>query len=195
MQLSEIHKGHLLIATPEIDSGIFFRTVILICEHSDKGSLGVIINKSIDLIMPSELLEIQAVLNPNLTFCASGPMQTNQLLLLHSEADKVEESLTSNGAQNTLEICEGVYLGGDLSFLQKSAIDTDGPYLKLCFGYAGWGPQQLEKEFSSGSWLLHPAKASHVFQVSPEELWRQLLREMGGRYAMLSMIPDNLSLN
>jgi len=65
----------------------------------------------------------------------------------------------------------------------------------LCFGYAGWGEGQLEREFLDGQWFLHQASARHIFLTSPEKLWQTLLREMGGKYTTLSMIPENLSLN
>lgn len=182
----EIFKGYFLIATPEVDSGIFFRSVILICEHNSSGTLGLVVNKTLDLTLPSEILDLGEIQNPNMVICTSGPVQTNQLLLLHS-SDEIPE--------HTLEVLKGVYLGGDLEFLQKAASDSSGPSLRLCFGYSGWSPGQLEKEIVSGSWFVTPATKAHVFETPPSNLWRDLLREMGGRYATLSMIPDNLSLN
>jgi putative transcriptional regulator len=86
-------------------------------------------------------------------------------------------------------------LGGDLQFLQESILDPQGPHIHLCFGYAGWGTGQLEREFLDGHWFLHPANAQHIFHIPPEKLWQALLREMGGKYATLSMIPEDLSLN
>lgn len=184
---NEILKGHFLISTPEIDSGIFFRSVVLICEHNASGTLGLIVNKTLDISLPGEVLDIGEINNPHLTICTSGPVQTNQLMLLHNSS--------SIGEGNTLEICRNVYLGGDLEFLQRSASDDHGPHVKLCFGYAGWGAGQLEREFISNSWFVHPALERHVFETPSDQLWRTLLREMGGRYATFSMMPDNLALN
>lgn len=186
MNPAEILKGHFLISTPEIDSGIFFRSVVLLCEHNSGGTLGVVVNKPLDLSIPQELLELGEIANPNLTLCNSGPVQTNQLMLLHSGQKDL---------QNTLEVADGVFLGGDIEFLQKAVADPQGPYIKLCFGYAGWSPGQLEREFIDGSWLLHPARSCHIFHTPAKLLWRTLLQEMGGRYATLSMIPDDLTLN
>ena len=98
--------------------------------------------------------------------------------------------------QQTLNICDGVYLGGDLQFLQESITDETGPdIIYLCFGYAGWGAGQLEREFLDGSWLLYPSSSHLLFHVPPEKLWQTLLKEMGGKYATLSMIPEDLTLN
>ena len=95
----------------------------------------------------------------------------------------------------TLQVCDGVFLGGDLQFLQEVITDAQGPAVHLCFGYAGWGAGQLEREFLDGGWYLYPASKEHIFDIPPEKLWQSLLREMGGKYATLSMIPEDLSWN
>lgn len=183
---SQIQKGTFLIATPDIETGIFFRAVVLVCEHNANGSFGLVINKNLDLELPEEIMNIHSLANPHVGIRAGGPVQTNQMMLLH----------TSEVAPNqTMQLCEGVYLGGDLQFLQDAITDEHGPEIYLCFGYAGWGAGQLEREFMDGNWLLHPATLNNIFHIPPEKIWQQLLREMGGRYATLSMIPEDLSLN
>lgn len=183
---SQIQKGTFLIATPDIENGFFFRGVILICEHNANGSFGLLINKSLDLELPNELLDLKEMSHSHIGVRAGGPVQTNQMMLLHN-ADSLESQ--------TLKISEGIFLGGDLQFLQDSLMDPEGPSIYLCFGYAGWGTGQLEREFLDGHWFLHPATPHLLFEVAPEKLWQTLLREMGGKYATLSMIPEDLSLN
>ena len=183
---THIQKGTLLIASPELESGLFFRGVILVCEHNPAGSFGLLINKALDIELPEEVLNVSEIANPHVHLRAGGPIQTNQMMLLHT-SDTIE--------QETLKICEQVYLGGDLKFLQEIIGQEEGPDVHLCFGYAGWSSGQLEREFLDGSWFIHPASRELLFKVPPEKLWRHLLREMGGKYATLSMIPDDLSLN
>jgi putative transcriptional regulator len=183
---SHLTKGTFLIASPDIDMGIYFRSVILICEHNPSGSFGLIINKSLNIELPEEIVNIKDLANPHVAVRAGGPIQPNQMMLLHS-SDQIPEQ--------TLKICNGVFLGGDLQFLQESISDPNGPHLRLCFGYAGWGAGHLEREFLSGNWFLHPASDRYIFEVPPEKIWQSLLREMGGKYATLSMIPEDLSLN
>lgn len=185
MVYSHIQKGTLLISSPDVESGIFFRAVILVCEHSPNGSFGLVINKKLELELPEEIVNMESLENPNVRILAGGPVQTNQLMLLH----------TSEQEANTLEICEGVFLGGDLRFLQEALSQGTGPAVDLCFGYAGWGAGQLEREFLDGGWFLTPASQRLVFHVTPDKLWQTLLREMGGKYASLSMIPEDLSVN
>ena len=183
---TQIQKGTFLIASPEIENGIFFRGVLLICEHNPTGSFGILINKALELELPEEIISLSNLSNPRVQLRAGGPVQTNQMMLLHTSDDTT---------QQTLNICEGVHLGGDLQFLQDILGEENGPYVHLCFGYAGWTAGQLEREFLDGSWLIHPATKQHIFHTPPEKLWRTLLREMGGKYATMSMIPDDLSLN
>lgn len=183
---SQIQKGTFLIATPDIDSGVFFRSIILVCEHNANGSFGLIINKPLNLDLPEEVINVKNLTNPHVGVRAGGPVQTNQMMLLHTSADI---------PQQTLSVTEGVHLGGDLQFLQEALTDENGPEILLCFGYAGWGAGSLEREFLDGQWYLHPASLRHIFHVPPEKLWQTLLREMGGKYAPLSMIPEDLSVN
>jgi putative transcriptional regulator len=183
---SHLAKGTLLIASPEIDSGIYFRSVVLICEHNAGGSFGVLINKPVMMELPEEILNMKEINNPNVEMRAGGLIQPNQMMLLHS-CEEIPDQ--------TLKVCNGVCLGGDLQFLQESINNPHGPSLRLCFGYCGWGPGALEREFLSGAWYLHPASARHIFDIPADRLWQSLLREMGGKYATLSMIPEDLSLN
>lgn len=183
---SNIAKGTFIISSPDIDSGIFFRSVVLICEHNANGSFGLIVNKRIDLELPEEIISAQHLENHRIGIRAGGPVQTNQMMLLHT-SDKI--------ADQTLLISDGIYLGGDIQFLQEVIAEENGPPVLLCFGYAGWIAGQLEREFLDGGWFLTPAKTRHLFDTTPEKLWQTLLREMGGKYATLSMIPEDLSLN
>lgn len=183
---SHIEKGTFLISTPDIDTGLFFRSVILVCEHTPEGSFGLVINKSLDLELPGEIIDVQSLANPHVGIRASGPVQTNQMMLLHTSPKNMDQ---------TLEICDGVYLGGNLEFLQETLVEEKGPYIYLCFGYSGWGGGQLEREFLDGNWLIYPSSKELIFDTAPDELWQTLLRKMGGKYATLSMIPEDLSLN
>jgi len=183
---AQIQKGTFLIATPDIEGGIFFRAVILVCEHNPNGSFGIVINKSLAIDLPEDIINIEELANPNVQIRAGGPVQTNQMMLLHT---------SPRIPQQTLEISESVHLGGDLQFLQECIADPSGPSIFLCFGYSGWGAGQLEREFLDGHWFLYPATEKHIFHTPPEKLWQTLLREMGGKYATISMIPEDLSLN
>jgi len=183
---SELKKGTFLIASPEIHDGIFFRSVVLLCDHSPVGSFGIIINKSLEIDIPEEMLNREELADTEISIRAGGPNQPNQIMLLHTH----EQNSDSN-----LQICDGVYLGGDMECIHEMTNSPTSPSLLMCLGYSGWGAGLLEREFLSGAWYLHPASKSHVFETPPEKLWQTLLREMGGKYKTLSMIPEDLELN
>ena len=137
---NSLKKGALLIASPEITQGLFTRSVLLLCEHSPAGSFGLIVNKPIDVELPEDLIDLKSSTNPNIYTRAGGPIQQNQMMLLHS----------CNSLPQTLCLCDGVFLGGDLEFLQESLANQSGPSVLLCFGYAGWGPGLLERDYMGG---------------------------------------------
>jgi putative transcriptional regulator len=181
-----VHKGDFLIANPEIENPLFFRGVMLICEHNISGSFALLINKPLHLELPEEIINLTSSANKNISIRAGGPVQTNQMMLLHSiNAPK----------QQLLNVTEGVYLGGDIQFLHELLEDENEPNVFLCFGYAGWANGQLEKEVLEGSWFTSPATKELIFNADPKQLWRQLLLQMGGKYATLSTIPEDPSMN
>ena len=105
---SNLNKGALLVASPDLE-GAYYRTIILLCEHSSGGSFGLILNKSLEIELPEDLLNLKEMANQRVHVRAGGPIQPNQMMLLHSSNEIPDQ---------TLRICEGVYLGGDLPFLQ-----------------------------------------------------------------------------
>ncbi len=183
---SRLDKGTMLISSPDLDQGILFRSVVLLCEHTSAGSFGVIINKPLEIEMPEEIAVLQQRNSHPLEIRAGGPIQTSQMMLLHS-SDSIPNQ--------TIEICPGVYLGGDLQFLHDAMSSTNSTSLCLCFGYLGWTGGQLEQEFMDGDWFLYPGSAEHVFDIHPDGIWKRLLHSMGGRYATLATIPEDVSLN
>lgn len=180
-----LKKGALLIASPEISQGLFARSVLLLCEHSPQGSFGLIINKPIEVELPEDIIDLKNSQNPKVQTRAGGPIQQNQMMLLHS----------CKNLPQTLPLCDDVYLGGDLEFLQSSISNENGPSVLLCFGYAGWGPGLLEKDYMSGIWMASSSTHDYIFKTAPEKLWQKTLLDKGGKYASLSMIPEDLSSN
>ena len=184
---SELKKGTFLIASPNREEGIFFRSVVLLCDHSSVGSFGLIINKPLEVDQEQDLLELGDLSESNIYIRAGGPKDPHQMTFL--------QNLESDDHSNSSKMCKGVYLNGDIDTLNiESEVENPHPTL-LCFGYGSWNAGILEKEFLNGAWFLHPAHSHHVFETPPELLWKTLLREMGGKYKTLSMIPEDLELN
>lgn len=182
----DLKKGALLIASPDLEDPLLYRSVILLCDHSNIGSFGLILNKPVDVEFPEEILKFDETSNPTVQMRSGGPMQPSQMMLIHS---------SPNIPDQTLEVCPGVFLGGDLEFLQASVRNTGGPSILICFGYMGWSIGQLEQEFLSGDWFLAPATNELIFETDSGNLWQAALQTLGGKYASLSMLPPDLSLN
>ena len=183
---SIVKKGYFLIANPEIENPLFFRGVMLVCEHNNSGSFALLINKPLDLELPEEIVNLSTAANKNVSLRAGGPVQTNQMMLLHSVTAE---------QQQLLKVTDDVFLGGDIQYLHDLMEDEASPQVFLCFGYAGWASGQLERECLEGSWFLYPASKELVFDTPPEKLWEKLLLSMGGKYATLSTIPEDPSVN
>ncbi|MDJ0652018.1 MAG: YqgE/AlgH family protein [Simkaniaceae bacterium] len=179
---AELKKGTFLIASPNIEEGIFYRSVVLLCDHSPVGSFGLIVNKPLDVQLEEDFFGL-AGSDTQIDMRAGGPNQPNQVMLIQDQRRDEETSL---------QICEGVYLNGDVESIQeKERI----PQTLLCFGYGGWASGALEREFLSGAWFLFPATKEHIFNSPAAKLWQTLLREMGGKYKTLSLLPEDLELN
>lgn len=183
VSFADLKKGAFMIASPDFESGIFHRSVVLLCDHSAQGSFGLIVNKPLEVEGEEGVLQME---NGERQFemRASGPNEPSQIMLLQSQS--VDEEVS-------LEICPGIYLNGDLGILQDE--EDEIPQTILCFGYGGWVAGALEQELLAGAWFLRPAKKEHIFDLPPERLWQTLLRELGGSYKTLSLMPENLELN
>lgn len=185
-QNHELTRGLFLIASPGVDHPFYKRSVLLLCDHTPAGSFGLAINKPFETkVLDSLLTEVDLPMIEELSTRSGGLMQMSQMMLLHT-SDEIKEQ--------TLQVAHDIYLGGDLDFLEKQVVKNKEQLL-LCFGYSGWNPGQLEREFSEGNWFAFPANAHYLFEVPIEKLWQTLLYDMGGKFRSLSTIPEDLSLN
>lgn len=176
-----IQVGKLLIAEPFMDDVHFKRALILICDHHSEGTLGFIINKSLNLKVSDLISDF-----PDFDAVAyyGGPVQNDTIHFVHTVGDLI---------QNGLEISKGVFWGGDfnqLKFLiQNELISPE--QIRFYIGYTGWSVGQLRDEVEVKSWLLTEGDSRYVFSTeSTEELWRTALRSKGSHYMAIADILD-----
>lgn len=177
--------GALLVAEPPMADPNFKRSVVLLCQHSDEGSFGLVLNKP----SPMQLSEVSGLKLPaGLQLGLGGPVQPDSLHFLHPFGDEID---------GALQIAEGIWWGGNMESLLEVIGDerVDALDVRFFLGYSGWGDGQLEEEVVDGGWIVLPATDSLVFSEGDDELWRQILRELGGEYALLSTFPDNPRMN
>ena len=159
--------GRLLIARSQV-GGLFAESVIVLVDHGAHGSLGLIVNRPLELSVDELLPELPAARGHAEPAYLGGPVAQGQLLLL------VRASEPPPGSALVLE---GVHVSGSRETL-GALLETPGPGVELraYVGYAGWAPGQLDAEIARGDWLVAPADAAAVFTRAPERLWRELLR-------------------
>ena len=176
--------GKLLIAEPFLADPNFARTVVLLCEHGDSGTVGFILNRSTDLTLGDLLPELYT---PSLMIYQGGPVQMDTLHMVH----RVPLSLGGNS------IAEDIYWGGSYEALQEmvqnDAYNADD--MRLLVGYSGWSEGQLEKEMEEGSWLVTDATPHLLFDTRPEDIWKEAIKLLGKEYAFLANMPLNPQLN
>jgi putative transcriptional regulator len=174
-------RGSFLIATPTLTERTFRRSVILLCEHAEGGSLGVIVNKPLDLTVDKllgylELGPVPSSRGQQAVFFG-GPVRPEGGLVLHSPPARWGSTI-----QVTPELCI-CYTRDILEAIARG----EGPerYL-VALGYAGWGPRQLEHELTENAWLLAPSRADLVFEAPVEERWRTAASLLGIEPGQLS---------
>ncbi|MCY1080551.1 YqgE/AlgH family protein [Archangium lansingense] len=167
----------LLVATPQLTDSNFRRSVILMLEHSEGGSMGLIINRGAALTLgelaKNQSLEI-APERVNQPVFMGGPVENHRGFVLHNDERVTEKH----------EVVPGLFLSLTLDTLGP-LLKNPAAHLRFCLGYAGWGPQQLESELSAGSWLYAEASARPVLEGDPGLLWDSTIRSIGVDPAML----------
>jgi len=183
--MKDLEKGKLLLAEPFAEDAHFVRSAVLLCEHNEKGSLGFILNKPVDI-------EIESLFTEFPDFDAhvlyGGPVATNTLQYIHNVGDLLEGSL---------EIIPGLYWGGDfekLKFLIESKLILSDN-IKFFLGYSGWSEGQLEEEMNKGSWIISDMDANYAFKNKSLALWKTILENKGDNFTVIAQIPEFTSLN
>jgi putative transcriptional regulator len=176
-------RGHLLIAGPRLLDPNFWRTVVLVGEHTEEGALGVVLNRSSETPVDEALPELALLAEEMGTVHVGGPVQPSAVVVLadFADADDAESLVVESVGFLPAEI-EPDTLGE----LRRA---------RVYVGYAGWGPGQLDGELEDGSWIVEPAKPEDVFTDDPDGLWSDVLRRKGGPFTLLAAMPPDPSQN
>lgn len=167
--------GKILIAMPGMQDPRFERSVVFLCEHSENGAMGLIVNKPTPEVDLSELMEnlgIESEDEPSdVQVHFGGPVDNGRGFVLHSP-DYGENS-------STLQVTKDVGMTATLDILEDIASGRGPEKAILALGYSGWGPGQLENEFRANGWLVCDAGADVVFLDDPDSKWVAALKAMG----------------
>jgi len=177
--------GKILISEPFMFDYYFKRSVILLAEHNEDGSFGVIINKPMSV-------DFNEVIKDFPDFSSKvylgGPVKTDSLFFIHTMGDLIEDSLP---------IVEGLYWGGDLNQVKEMMLlnQVDESKLRFYIGYAGWSPKQLDQELKRDSWVVSTINSVQIMESDPESLWKDTLLKLGGEYKMWTKYPTEPTMN
>jgi putative transcriptional regulator len=175
-----------LIATPAIKDPIFASSLVYMCEHSESGSMGLVINhettQSLDDVFQQLDIQCENDTIKNQPVYVGGPVQLEQGFVLHSNAGHW---------QNSVEVSNGIHLTSSLDILQAVA-NGKGPqdYLVI-LGFSGWASGQLESELQQNSWLTAACDADLLFHQKPEDKWQVAFDTLGFDINMLSPVSGN----
>ena len=167
-------SNQLLIAMPGMADPNFSTTVTLICEHSDEGALGIVINKPLlltlgDVFKQLGLKDADSAASST-AVVDGGPVGVDKGFVLHNPGHSYE---------NSIEVGNDIHLSFSRDILDAIAVG-DGPENSLvALGYAGWGAGQLEDEMLANSWLSVAATPEIVFELPFDQRWTAAARTLG----------------
>lgn len=193
-----IRAGQLLLSEPFMFDENFRRTVVLICEHSEEtGTVGLIVNKPVKLRL-NEIIDEFPPFKGKMFL--GGPVGTDTIQFIHTVGDMMEGSI---------KIAEGLYWGGNFEQLKilvedgnkarkkegENVLRITADDIHFYLGYSGWSQGQLEEELRNNSWIIADATQQYIFQIPPDNLWKEVMKNMGGVYDTMSGYPENPMLN
>lgn len=183
---------HFLIAMPGMEDASFARTVVYLCEHSERGALGLIINKPGDISLADLFERVDLPLSrPELgaqPVFQGGPLQTERGFVLHDPI--VAEGLAPDQTvyASTLAVPGGLEMTTSKDVLEALSSGAGPRRVLVTLGYASWGEGQLESEIARNSWLTVDADADLIFEAPIAQRYDLALRRLGLEAWMLS--PD-----
>jgi putative transcriptional regulator len=181
---------HFLIAMPGLEDALFSKSVVYMCEHTERGALGLVINKPADISMATLFgkvdLPLQRTDLTELPVFQGGPVQTERGFVLHdsmlASTGDVRESLYAS----TLIIAGGLEMTTSRDVLEALSVGGGPKRVLITLGYAAWGEGQLETELGENSWLTVDADPAVIFETPVEQRYDRALALLGLQAWMIS---------
>lgn len=183
--INKPQKGSLLVAEPFLGDTNFDRTVVLLAEHNEQGSVGFVINKPLEIHLDDIVIGFPSL---DTIVYHGGPVQEDSLFFIHNKGDLIPGSQHIQG---------DLYWGGELEPLKeliKLGLITP-QHIRFYLGYSGWGMGQLDFEIDEKSWLILENQVVNLFEDKADEMWPKILMEVGGNYPLWANSPIDPNLN
>ena len=173
--------NHFLIAMPGLKDPHFSRTVTYVCEHTEHGAMGIVINRPMDIRLGEVLdqldIETSVAGVADKQVYLGGPVQTDRGFVIHSGPVEYD---------STLAITPDIRITTSRDVLEAIAQGQGPARTLVALGYAGWGGGQLEEELSANAWLSGPADGDIIFLRAPGERWLAAAQLLGIDLNLLS---------
>jgi putative transcriptional regulator len=182
--VSKVKSGSLLISEPFLVDYYFKRSVILLPEHTEKGSMGFVFNKPLNVKINDVISDFPEFDAP---LYSGGPVNNDMLYFVHNLGNVIE------GSQR---ITKDLYWGGDFDKLKELVLDgrITPSQVRFFAGYSGWEKGQLDSEIEHHSWLIADTPEG-LIEEDAEDLWGKLIRESETEHAIWGNFTENPSLN
>lgn len=181
MSFSTSLTNHFLIAMPGMKDPNFARTVTYVCEHTEQGAMGIVINRPMDIRLGEMLDQLDIATDDHQALDTlvylGGPVQPERGFVLHSASD---------GFDSTLSITSEISVTTSRDVLEAIAEGKGPAHRLIALGYAGWGGGQLEQEMSANAWLSGPANDEIIFKLSAGARWQAAANLLGVDMNLLS---------
>src|SRR6478735_5814796 len=179
--------NQFLIAMPGMGDGTFAGTVIYLCEHTEKGALGLVINKPIDITLKSLFEKVELSLDRDdlaeVPVYFGGPVQTERGFVLHEPTSAEGQ----DGAYNSsLKVEGGLEMTTSKDVLEAISNGAGPKKVLVTLGYSGWAAGQLEEEMSRNGWINVDANPAIIFDTPVNQRYGKALSLLGIDAGMLS---------
>jgi len=181
----EPKKGRILIAEPFLSGHYFNRSVVLLVAYSDKGAVGFILNKRVELPIHEAFPDFPDF---ETNVYLGGPVSTDSIYFLHKLGDRIPGSI---------HVLGNLYWGGDFEVIKHEInLGTIDPSeIRFFLGYSGWDAGQLEEELKEDSWLVTDVDQDSVMDDLSPDSWFDFVKKAGSRYTVWENFPENPSFN
>ena len=178
-------RGKILISEPFLRDATFGRSVVLLIDHTEEGSMGLIINKQLPIFVNDIIKEFKYI--ENIPLYKGGPIATDTLFYLHTLAD----------IPGAIPISKGLYLNGDFDEIKKYILQGNkvDRYIRFFLGYSGWESEQLSTELKENTWLVSKEENAYLMNGDTKDIWKQALEKLGSKYETWSRFSQVQNLN
>lgn len=183
-EAGRLRAGQLLVATPALVDPNFDHSVVLLLDHDDSGTLGVVLNRPTPVPVGEVLADWQPLATDPGVLFQGGPVGTDSALAVAALPPGQDAEEEPVGWRRVFDGTGIVDLDTPTEIIEPAVAS-----LRIFAGYAGWGAGQLEAEIEEGSWYVVPCEWADIFGGSPEGLWSRVLRRQPGELAWVSTRP------